>query len=185
MLVTASGTLQDAIGGTFTVDFFNDPTNTQGGGTPFDTPGNEVAHFSFTATTIADSFSFTQSVPLLFPDTGPFSMTVITTYTLPVGGVFLSRAIDAEAGVVPEPSTWVMMLLGFAGLGFAGDPPQGQGSIGRDGDLTRPSLPKAKGRRETKVPDNNSLCSCIINHIIQCVIVYYLRLCVMNPTHGT
>jgi hypothetical protein len=22
--------------------------------------------------------------------------------------------------VVPEPSTWVMLLLGFAGLGFAG-----------------------------------------------------------------
>ena len=24
------------------------------------------------------------------------------------------------AGTVPEPSTWAMMLLGFAGLGFAG-----------------------------------------------------------------
>jgi PEP-CTERM motif-containing protein len=24
------------------------------------------------------------------------------------------------AGGVPEPSTWAMMLLGFAGLGFAG-----------------------------------------------------------------
>ena len=23
-------------------------------------------------------------------------------------------------GAVPEPSTWAMMLLGFAGLGFAG-----------------------------------------------------------------
>jgi hypothetical protein len=23
-------------------------------------------------------------------------------------------------GVVPEPSTWAMMLIGFAGLGFAG-----------------------------------------------------------------
>jgi hypothetical protein len=23
-------------------------------------------------------------------------------------------------GFVPEPSTWAMMLLGFAGLGFAG-----------------------------------------------------------------
>jgi hypothetical protein len=26
----------------------------------------------------------------------------------------------AVAGGVPEPSTWAMMLLGFAGLGFAG-----------------------------------------------------------------
>jgi hypothetical protein len=24
------------------------------------------------------------------------------------------------ASVVPEPSTWAMMLMGFAGLGFAG-----------------------------------------------------------------
>jgi hypothetical protein len=26
--------------------------------------------------------------------------------------------IDLSAGTVPEPSTWAMMLLGFAGLGF-------------------------------------------------------------------
>ena len=25
-------------------------------------------------------------------------------------------------GTVPEPSTWVMMILGFAGLGFVGYP---------------------------------------------------------------
>jgi hypothetical protein len=29
-------------------------------------------------------------------------------------------SIDAVAPAVPEPSTWAMMLLGFAGLGFAG-----------------------------------------------------------------
>jgi PEP-CTERM motif len=28
--------------------------------------------------------------------------------------------IGAEVSAVPEPSTWLMMLLGFAGLGFAG-----------------------------------------------------------------
>ena len=28
--------------------------------------------------------------------------------------------VQVIAGVVPEPSTWAMMLLGFAGLGFAG-----------------------------------------------------------------
>jgi hypothetical protein len=32
----------------------------------------------------------------------------------PVQGYFV------EFSVVPEPSTWAMMLLGFAGLGFAG-----------------------------------------------------------------
>ena len=28
--------------------------------------------------------------------------------------------ILVEAVAVPEPATWAMMLLGFAGLGFAG-----------------------------------------------------------------
>ena len=35
-----------------------------------------------------------------------------------VAGNVLLREIDASA--VPEPSTWAMMLLGFAGLGFFG-----------------------------------------------------------------
>ena len=26
----------------------------------------------------------------------------------------------SDPGMIPEPSTWAMMLLGFAGLGFAG-----------------------------------------------------------------
>jgi hypothetical protein len=30
------------------------------------------------------------------------------------------NAISISGTVVPEPSTWAMMLLGFAGLGFAG-----------------------------------------------------------------
>lgn len=41
-----------------------------------------------------------------------------------VGVANADRALDYVAGGVsastPEPSTWVMMLLGFAGLGFAG-----------------------------------------------------------------
>ncbi len=36
-------------------------------------------------------------------------------YTGPYSGTYL-----ALSPVVPEPSTWAMMLLGFAGLGFAG-----------------------------------------------------------------
>jgi hypothetical protein len=32
-----------------------------------------------------------------------------------IADAFLSEAVAA----VPEPSTWAMMLLGFAGLGFA------------------------------------------------------------------
>ena len=35
------------------------------------------------------------------------------------GTIFIA-AVSATAGTVPEPSTWAMLLLGFAGLGFAG-----------------------------------------------------------------
>jgi PEP-CTERM motif len=35
-------------------------------------------------------------------------------------GSVLLTAVSATAGAVPEPSTWAMLLLGFAGLGFAG-----------------------------------------------------------------
>ena len=35
-------------------------------------------------------------------------------------GFTASFQSDFEASTVPEPSTWAMMLLGFAGLGYAG-----------------------------------------------------------------
>ncbi len=34
--------------------------------------------------------------------------------------------LDIVAGAVPEPSTWAMALLGFAGLGYAGYRKAGQ-----------------------------------------------------------
>ncbi|HME86355.1 MAG TPA: hypothetical protein VKG91_17870 [Roseiarcus sp.] len=37
-----------------------------------------------------------------------------------VGGADSVSAIPVSAAPVPELSTWVMMLTGFAGLGFAG-----------------------------------------------------------------
>jgi hypothetical protein len=36
------------------------------------------------------------------------------------GGPFYLGGVGGLAPTVPEPSTWAMMLLGFAGLGFAG-----------------------------------------------------------------
>jgi hypothetical protein len=37
-----------------------------------------------------------------------------------VGGSAFNAALSLTGSAVPEPSTWAMMLLGFAGLGFAG-----------------------------------------------------------------
>jgi hypothetical protein len=39
---------------------------------------------------------------------------------LAVGDQLILDVTAGSAPVVPEPSTWAMMLLGFAGLGFVG-----------------------------------------------------------------
>jgi hypothetical protein len=56
---------------------------------------------------------------------GTFGHYAATTNALAAGSYnvtfTMSEATDVRlfAGAVPEPSTWAMMLLGFAGLGFA------------------------------------------------------------------
>jgi hypothetical protein len=48
---------------------------------------------------------------------GPVTFALNETYGYSNGGVFLD---NVSVSAVPEPATWVMMLLGFGGLGFAG-----------------------------------------------------------------
>jgi hypothetical protein len=55
-----------------------------------------------------------------------FSSNAIFTVNIPLGmtGETLLFPNDVDLGfsaVVPEPSTWAMMLLGFGGLGFLGN----------------------------------------------------------------
>jgi hypothetical protein len=52
--------------------------------------------------------------------TSPFSVTEL--YQISSGGLSgaANDTIDLSAATVPEPATWAMMLLGFAGLAFAG-----------------------------------------------------------------
>jgi hypothetical protein len=50
---------------------------------------------------------------LAFEDSGVTGLTVELNNS-PLGGAAISTT-----GVVPEPSTWAMIMLGFAGLGFA------------------------------------------------------------------
>ena len=80
--------------------------------------GVEILDTTFRSLAVAESF-FRDDVIDLGADFGPnidltFGYTLITDGP---GGFGFDLAIG---GAVPEPSTWAMMLLGFAGLGFAG-----------------------------------------------------------------
>ena len=69
-------------------------------------------------------FSFTFSTPTpLYPDS-PFTVLLGNNIpqTNPISGNWIQIGTGSFTftGSVPEPSTWAMMLAGFAGLGFAG-----------------------------------------------------------------
>jgi hypothetical protein len=80
--------------------------------------GVEILDTTFRSLAIAESF-FRDDVIDLGSDLGP-NIDLTFGYTLVAdgsGGFGFDLAIG---GAVPEPSTWAMMLVGFAGLGFAG-----------------------------------------------------------------
>ena len=80
--------------------------------------GVDVLDVTFGSLAIAESF-FRDDVIDLGADFGP-NIDLTFGYTLIAdgpGGFGFDLAIG---GAVPEPSTWAMMLVGFAGLGFAG-----------------------------------------------------------------
>jgi hypothetical protein len=78
------------------------------------TPGYRVISMSFT---ILDSAQGVLTLANLVPNAGGnlFGINVWTD----VNGVNPGFAAVQPSSAVPEPSTWAMMLLGFAGLGFA------------------------------------------------------------------
>jgi hypothetical protein len=80
--------------------------------------GVEILDRTFSSLAIAESF-FRDDVIDLGSDFGP-NIDLTFGYTLVAdgsGGFGFDLAIG---GAVPESSTWAMMLVGFAGLGFAG-----------------------------------------------------------------
>ena len=92
---------------------------------------DEVDSFNFfTGSSIATLSFFEMIGPVNGGDpctTGPVAGTCLITFpdAAVIGiqtdtGSVLLTAVSATAGTVPEPSTWAMLLLGFAGLGFAG-----------------------------------------------------------------
>ena len=80
--------------------------------------GVEILDVTFGSLAIAESF-FRDDVIDLGADLGPSIDLTFGTKLIAdgPGGFGFDLAIG---GAVPEPSTWAMMLVGFAGLGFAG-----------------------------------------------------------------
>jgi hypothetical protein len=114
---SASLTFNNAVGsGVSTLSFFADPANTQGAN-PTNTPGTLLASVSGTPTTNPDSFSGTLSTG--FSALAPFSMTEEASLNL-VGGANITGFNQSMEAVVPEPTTWAMLILGFVGLGLFG-----------------------------------------------------------------
>jgi hypothetical protein len=100
-----SGTFSDAVfgaGGALTLSASN-PSPTQS--------------ISFTSNVIAPSLinAFDRAGSLSFTDVTPPAAIVAGTL-----GSFTSDVSGNFSSTVPEPSTWAMMLLGFAGLGYVG-----------------------------------------------------------------
>jgi hypothetical protein len=80
--------------------------------------GVEILDTTFQSLAVAESF-FRDDVIDLGSDLGP-NIDLTFGYTLTADGAGGFGFNLAIGGAVPESSTWAMMLVGFAGLGYAG-----------------------------------------------------------------
>jgi hypothetical protein len=122
---SATSTFDFAYGGDLKLGLIADQENGFAGGAGFqsmeftiEANGVEILDTTFRSLAIAESF-FHDDVIDLGSDFGPnFDLTF--GYTLVADGPGGFGFDFALGGAVPEPSTWAMMLMGFAGLGYAG-----------------------------------------------------------------
>lgn len=116
---SASLTFNSAVGsGASTLNFLADPANGQPAGITLNAPGTLLFSTSGTPLTDPDSFSGTHNS--LFSALGPFSMTETANLALIGGGSITGFNESMASSVVPEPSTWAMLILGFIGLAWFG-----------------------------------------------------------------
>ena len=83
-----------------------------------DADGVEILDMSFTNLALAESF-FQDHLINLGSDFG-IGDELTFGYNLVADGAGGFGFDFAVGGAVPEPSTWAMMLVGFAGLGYTG-----------------------------------------------------------------
>jgi hypothetical protein len=116
IMTAVSGTWNGVGASTAKFAFFVDGANVDGALTSTNTPGHLITSDSDSAGAGPLAFSFEGDNP--FMHSTPFSMTEAMVFTLAPGAQLIGNSVGMEA--VPEPSTWVMMILGFLGLGYAG-----------------------------------------------------------------
>ena len=115
---SASLTFNDAVGSLpSTLKFWADPANVQGANLN-NTPGTLLETVTGTPTTDPDSFSGSRNTA--FAALAPFSMTEGADLNLVTDASITGFSQSMRSGVIPETSTWVMLGLGFAALGFVG-----------------------------------------------------------------
>ena len=122
---TATSTIDFVYGGDLTLGLIGDQQSGFTGGAGFESieftvlaGGTTILDQTFTSLAAADSF-FDDQVINLGSSYGP-GVDLTFTYTLTADGPGGYGLDFVVGGAVPEPSTWAMTLVGFAGLGFAG-----------------------------------------------------------------
>jgi hypothetical protein len=119
--VSGSGTWLNSPGSQMTQRWYDDPTNTLGGGPGFLTPGQLVASF-VSPVSVGATSSFSTSpplAPLANPDIGLFSMSQVWSYTLAPGGALVSRGqTELKFQDIPEPGAALLLGAGLLGLGL-------------------------------------------------------------------
>ncbi len=79
--------------------------------------GNSLINQSFSDLTSAQAY-FSNNLLDLYLGAGSNDLQIAFTETMSGGQGFAFNYAAGEIAAVPEPSTWAMMILGFAGIGF-------------------------------------------------------------------
>jgi hypothetical protein len=124
-IYTATSTIDFVYGGDLTLGLIGDQQSGFTGGAGFESieftvlaGATTILNQTFSSLAAADSF-FDDQVINLGSSYGP-GVDLTFTYTLAADGPGGYGLDFVVGGAVPEPSTWAMTLVGFAGLGFAG-----------------------------------------------------------------